>query len=98
MFNDIVASVATLNKYPYLILGMVCNAATRKLEWMDGSAITYSKNNVTVPDCIANDPLWEPLLASYPIHDMWYEVYPQDKARWTLLCVAEATTGGPASE
>ncbi|GMT21918.1 hypothetical protein PFISCL1PPCAC_13215, partial [Pristionchus fissidentatus] len=48
MFDDIVASLDDLKNKPWLILGLVCNATTRHFDWLDGTKLTYTKNNANI--------------------------------------------------
>ncbi|GMT26405.1 hypothetical protein PFISCL1PPCAC_17702, partial [Pristionchus fissidentatus] len=91
MFNGIVASFVDLGKNPLLILGIVCNSSTRRLEWLDGSKITYTKNNFDASfDCVSTNYL----VASYPYSDQWYSHSSTDSAHWTVLCVVEPSECG----
>ncbi|GMT26380.1 hypothetical protein PFISCL1PPCAC_17677, partial [Pristionchus fissidentatus] len=82
MFNGIIASFIDLLQNPALILGMVCNSSTRRLEWMDGSEITFTKNNVNVNiDCVADGQQ----IASFPSQDSWYTYPTTESYYWTVL-------------
>ncbi|GMT26421.1 hypothetical protein PFISCL1PPCAC_17718, partial [Pristionchus fissidentatus] len=92
MFNGIVASFVDLSKYPYLILGMVCNSSTRRLEWMDGSKITYTKKNFNASfDCVSTNYLVDSRPVSEKYGDDWDSWTSTVSAHWTVLCVAESS-------
>ncbi|GMT26398.1 hypothetical protein PFISCL1PPCAC_17695, partial [Pristionchus fissidentatus] len=87
MFNDIALNMAKgITYYPYLILGMVCNSSTRRLEWMDGPKITYTKKNFNASfDCVSTN--W--LVDSELHYNEWYLAPSTFSTSWTVLCVAE---------
>ncbi|GMT26439.1 hypothetical protein PFISCL1PPCAC_17736, partial [Pristionchus fissidentatus] len=92
MFSDIALNLTKgITPYPWLILGMVCNSSTRRLEWMDGSKITYTKNNLYVNfDCVSLNFLVD----SSPSNDVWSLDSSTTSTYWTVLCVAEPTQCG----
>ncbi|GMT26441.1 hypothetical protein PFISCL1PPCAC_17738, partial [Pristionchus fissidentatus] len=90
MFNEIAFNVTKATN-PWLILGMVCNSSTRRLEWMDGSKITNTKKNFNVNfDCVSTTNLVD----SEPHNDQWYSFSSSHSDYWTVLCVAEPNNCG----
>ncbi|GMT26450.1 hypothetical protein PFISCL1PPCAC_17747, partial [Pristionchus fissidentatus] len=89
MFNKIAFNLTgELTTTPYLILGMICNFATREMEWMDGSEITYANydNDYDVTfDCVSLR--W--LVFSFPSLNKWQPASSNVLTPWTVLCVAE---------
>ncbi|GMT27347.1 hypothetical protein PFISCL1PPCAC_18644 [Pristionchus fissidentatus] len=92
MFNEIAFNLTKgITNSPAVILGLVCNFSTRRLEWMDGTKITYTYNNFNVNfDCVSTNYL----VASYPPGDYWYSFTSTDSSHWTVLCVAEPRATG----
>ncbi|GMT34687.1 hypothetical protein PFISCL1PPCAC_25984, partial [Pristionchus fissidentatus] len=85
MFNEIALNL-TGESNPWLILGMVCNSNTRRMEWMDGSKITYTYKNFDVSfDCVAN----KTKVDSEPGNHIWNSYASTYWNYWTVLCVAE---------
>ncbi|GMT26540.1 hypothetical protein PFISCL1PPCAC_17837, partial [Pristionchus fissidentatus] len=65
IFNEITFNLTNTNK-PRLILGMVCNSSNHLLEWMDGSKITYTKDNFYASfDCVST----KSLVYSHPVSE-----------------------------
>ncbi|GMT26395.1 hypothetical protein PFISCL1PPCAC_17692, partial [Pristionchus fissidentatus] len=85
MFNEITLNLTKgITDNPSLILGMACNPSTRRLEWIDGSKITYTKNELDVSfNCIAEDDR----VYSSPYWDQWFSNSSTTSAPWTVLCV-----------
>ncbi|GMT26403.1 hypothetical protein PFISCL1PPCAC_17700, partial [Pristionchus fissidentatus] len=83
MFNEIAFNLTKgITNEPRLILGMVCNSSTRRLEWMDGSKITYTKNNLGVNfDCVKTNKL----VYSKPHYNEWYLAPSTFSTSWTVL-------------
>ncbi|GMT26490.1 hypothetical protein PFISCL1PPCAC_17787, partial [Pristionchus fissidentatus] len=83
MFNEIMFSFVDKYRKPELILGAYCNNVTHRLEWMDGSSITYTKNIDL--DCVPSD--LRVVSNAFEIEwQTWSSMY---KGYWNLMCVAE---------
>ncbi|GMS78845.1 hypothetical protein PENTCL1PPCAC_1020, partial [Pristionchus entomophagus] len=86
IFNTIALTVETpagLNA-SNLLLGLVCNQRTRRLEWADGDHVGYTTNKIDLSfDCT------QKLTAvSEPKKNDWYEIstVPNDDHSFTVLC------------
>ncbi|KAF8369186.1 hypothetical protein PRIPAC_87015 [Pristionchus pacificus] len=85
VFNNIVNSFGLKGKNPYLVLDMVCNAATRKLQWVDGSTITYTpKGSSDISfDCVnVHNTTVSMTDANY-----WTNIQTDSSRMDTILCV-----------
>ncbi|GMT26462.1 hypothetical protein PFISCL1PPCAC_17759, partial [Pristionchus fissidentatus] len=85
MYNQITLSLPGVYSYPYLVLGLVCNAATRRLEWVDGTKVSYSKNELKMDfDCVDD----EANVVSKTNVDQWQRVLNSyNQYNYTVLCV-----------
>ncbi|GMT26389.1 hypothetical protein PFISCL1PPCAC_17686, partial [Pristionchus fissidentatus] len=86
MFMEIIRGINPVNNGQ--ILGLVCNKKTRRLEWMDGSPITYTNTNVADMmtldyDCVDIDQRF----TSHAANKWWARWEPTKESSWELLCV-----------
>ncbi|GMT26364.1 hypothetical protein PFISCL1PPCAC_17661, partial [Pristionchus fissidentatus] len=83
MFNAIFSSFPPVDHYS---LGALCNSTTRRLEWMDGSKITFNKSITSLDfDCVANDQR----VMSRPDKNDWDLHSAAQSSRWSVICVVE---------
>ncbi|GMT26363.1 hypothetical protein PFISCL1PPCAC_17660, partial [Pristionchus fissidentatus] len=85
-FLNITVSLVDVSFDPQLILGLVCNASSRRLEWMDGSPMTYKKGPVNLDEDCVRTPIG---VALEPKEDRWFGLFLDDIQRYTVLCVVE---------
>ncbi|GMS98074.1 hypothetical protein PENTCL1PPCAC_20249, partial [Pristionchus entomophagus] len=88
MFIDIVKSFdAIKDKSVFLVLGMVCNPITRRLEWSDNSPITYIQPYFTPAsfnfDCIENE---KHVVSRTYFNDWFFVPDDTDLYMYTFLC------------
>ncbi|GMT26391.1 hypothetical protein PFISCL1PPCAC_17688, partial [Pristionchus fissidentatus] len=86
MFMQIITGIFPENNGQ--IMGLVCNKKTRRLEWMDGSPVTYVNTNVADMltldyDCVDIDHRF----VSHAANRWWSRKDPTDESWWVLLCV-----------
>ncbi|GMT26392.1 hypothetical protein PFISCL1PPCAC_17689, partial [Pristionchus fissidentatus] len=91
MFNKIALTFKDKDRpeqITMLLLGTVCNTKTHNLEWMDGTQITYTRDDFYVGfDCVKTDMR----VVSEPDWNMWDAVPATSSDYWTLMCVAQPT-------
>ncbi|GMT26448.1 hypothetical protein PFISCL1PPCAC_17745, partial [Pristionchus fissidentatus] len=87
MFDEIAFDLTKgITNSPRIILGMVCNSSTRRLEWMDGSKIIYTYKNLDVSfDCVSEVGL----VYSKPTDDSWFAYPAVIPFPFTVLCVID---------
>ncbi|GMT26428.1 hypothetical protein PFISCL1PPCAC_17725, partial [Pristionchus fissidentatus] len=87
MYNGIHAILSSTHSYGTL-LGMICNSETRRLEWEDGSKVTYTKNNLDLGfDCVTKNYL----VYSHTISDEWIACNTTTcGTTFAWLCVSES--------
>ncbi|GMR50904.1 hypothetical protein PMAYCL1PPCAC_21099, partial [Pristionchus mayeri] len=96
-FNNIVQMFDGLQD-PYLVLGMVCNATTTRLEWEDSSTITYIQQNPKNTDikldynCVTDTSR---VVSRVSVND-WIIVYEPTFAdyKYTFLCETKQAQEG----
>ncbi|GMT12207.1 hypothetical protein PFISCL1PPCAC_29170, partial [Pristionchus fissidentatus] len=87
MFTKIGKNLTSkLTSNPYLVLGMVCNSNTRRVEWQDGSKIDYTYKGFNAYfDCVTNNNR----VVSRPNYDDWTSYASTTSSYYTMLCVLD---------